>query len=275
MESKAFDGFVFEMGEGGIATIRFNRPDRLNPNDPWMDHEIIELLFRAQHDDSVRVLVFTGTGRAFCAGDDMSGEWRKKAPQDLPRGKPGPLTTYFGLRTSTQALIRAIRDFDKLTVASINGFAIQTGLSIALACDFRIAAEEARLGRGTIRFALMPDEGGHWLLVQTLGVPRTIDFLLRKRIVSGREAFEMGLVHEVCPLEDLPEHTQALAQELAAGPQAAMRLLKKAVYRAAHLTMTEAMDDIAVRTAITDHHPDAREGVMAFREKRPARYGQD
>lgn len=274
MESKAFDGFVYEKDEGGIATIRFNRPDRLNPTDPWMHREISDVLLNAQHDDSVRVVVFTGTGRAFCAGDDIA-DARGRQETEPPRGKPGAIRTYFSLRTSSQLLVGAIRDFDKLTIASINGYAIQTGLSIALACDFRIAAEEARLGSATLRYALMPDEGGHWLLVQTIGVARTLELLLRKRIVSGREAFELGLVHEVCPLAELPDRTQALAQELAAGPQAAMRLLKKSVYRAADLTLEAAQDDIAVRTAITDHHPDAREGMTAFREKRPARYGRD
>lgn len=274
MESRSFDGFLYEKGEAGIATIRFNRPDLLNPTDPWMDREIADVLLSAQHDDAVRVVVFTGTGRAFCAGDDMTGA-RARKETEPPRGKPGALNTYGSLRTSSQLLIRAIRDFDKLTVASINGFAIQTGLSIALACDFRIAAEEARLGSATLRYALMPDEGGHWLLVQTIGVARTMDFLLRKRIVSGREAFEMGLVHDVCPLAELPARTNALAEELASGPQAAMRLLKKSVYRAAELPLEAAQDDIAVRTAISDHHPDAREGVMAFQEKRPARFGQE
>ena len=138
-----------------------------------------------------------------------------------------------------------------------------------------LSAEEARLGSATLRFAYLPDEGGHWLLTQTIGVPATIDFLLRQRIVDGREAYEMGLVHAVCPLADLPERTATLAREMAEGPQGAMRFLKKAVYRAADQTHGEALDDIGVRTAITDHLADAQEGGRAFVEKRKANFGQD
>jgi 2-(1,2-epoxy-1,2-dihydrophenyl)acetyl-CoA isomerase len=269
MDSRVYDGFVYEKGDDGIATIRFNRPERLNPTDTWMHREVAAALMDAQFDDAVRVVVFTGAGRAFCAGDDMSGMRREDEP---PSGKPGALRTYLSLRNSSQLLVRAIRDFDKVTIASINGFAIQTGLSIALACDFRIAAEEARLGSATLRFALLPDEGGHWLLVQTIGVPKTIDFLLRQRIVSGTEAYEMGLVHQVVPLAELEGATRALAEEMAVGPQAAMRLLKRSVYRAADLPLEAAQDDIGVRTAITDHLPDAREGGKAFRDKRKAEF---
>lgn len=231
------------------------------------------MLLDAQHDDGVSVVVFTGSGRAFCAGDDMSGDRARREPRPS-RARPGSMRTYGALRTSSQFLIRAIQDFDKVTIASINGFAIQTGPSIALACDFRIATEEARPGSATLRYALLPDEGGHWLLVHTVGVPRTLDFLLRKRIVSGQEAYELGLVHEVCPLEKLAKRTRVLAEEFASGPQPAMRFLKKAVYRAALLPLEAAQDDIGVRTAVTDHLPDAQEGLAAFREKRPARWGE-
>jgi 2-(1,2-epoxy-1,2-dihydrophenyl)acetyl-CoA isomerase len=272
MDSKTFDGFVWEKGADGIATIRFNRPEALNPTDPWLHREVADVLLHANLDDEVKVVVFTGTGRAFVAGDDLRGLRRESEP---PEGKRGALRTYASLRNSSQLLIRAIRDFDKVTIASINGFAIQTGLSIALACDFRIAAEEARLGSATLRFAYLPDEGGHWLLAQTIGVPATIDFLLRQRIVDGREAYEMGLVHAVCPLADLPERTANLAREMAEGPQGAMRFLKKAVYRAADQTLAEALDDIGVRTAITDHLADAKEGGRAFVEKRKANFGQE
>jgi 2-(1,2-epoxy-1,2-dihydrophenyl)acetyl-CoA isomerase len=168
----------------------------------------------------------------------------------------------------------AIRNLDKLSIAAINGIAIQTGLSLALACDFRIASREARLGSATLRFALLPDEGGQYLLVQLMGVAKTMDFLMRKRIVWAKEALELGLVHEIVEPEDLQTRAMALATELANGPQVAMRLLKRTVYNAAELTWAQACDDIAAKTAISDHHPDAREGMTAFREKRDARFNE-
>jgi 2-(1,2-epoxy-1,2-dihydrophenyl)acetyl-CoA isomerase len=228
-------------------------------------------------DDAVRVIVITGSGRAFSAGDDITGrpaggEGARQLVPDMPRGHHNPMGTYAALRTVSQGLNLTVRGLDKPMIAAINGVTIQTGLSLALACDFRIAAASARLGSATLRFGLLPDEGGQFLLVQLIGLPKTIDFLLRNRIVSGEEALALGLVHEVVPDDELMERAMALARELAAGPQAALRMLKRSIYNAAEMPMLQAFDEIAARTAVTDHHPDAREGVAAFREKRKARF---
>lgn len=187
---------------------------------------------------------------------------------DIPRGHENAIGTYEGLRVLSQTVNQAVRKLDKLTIAAINGVAIQTGLSLALSCDFRIASEQARLGSGTLRFGLLPDEGGQYLLVQHLGVAKAMDFLMRNRIVDAAEAERLGLVHQVVPHEQLMQRSLDLARELANGPQVAMRLLKTTIYNAAEMTFAQALDDIAGKTAISDHHPDAREGVAAFRDKR-------
>ena len=272
-----FRGFEVEAHHPGIAVITLNQPERLNGMTQPIKRDLIEVLQQAQMDDAVRVVVVTGSGRAFSAGDDVTGravdygDARALAPE-IPPGHQNPIGTYEGLRVLSQTLNLAVRNLDKLTIAAINGVAIQTGLSLALSCDFRIASTEARLGSGTLRFALMPDEGGQYLLVQLIGVAKTLDFLMRSRIVSGQEAFELGLVHEAVAPGQLMERTMALARELADGPQVAMRLLKRSIYNAAELTFAQALDEIAAKTAISDHHPDAREGIAAFREKRPARF---
>jgi 2-(1,2-epoxy-1,2-dihydrophenyl)acetyl-CoA isomerase len=191
---------------------------------------------------------------------------------DIPPGHHNTIGTYEGLRALSQPLNVAVRNLDKLSIAAINGVAVQTGFSLALACDFRIASSEARMGSATLRFGLLPDEGGQFLLVQLLGVAKTMDFLMRKRIVAAQEAFELGLVHEVVPPEALMARTMAFATELANGPQVAMRLLKRTVYNAAEMTFAHALDDIAAKTMVSDHHPDAREGVAAFRERREPRF---
>lgn len=277
MDTGAFTGFDLEMREPGIAWFRFNTPERLNGMTTAIKRDLIEAVTQAQMDNRVRILVFTGTGRAFCAGDDLKAYrdaelgGRPLVP-DIPPGHDNALGTYNGLRTISQQLNTAIRSLDKLTIAAVNGVAIQTGFSLALSCDFRIAADTARMGSATLRFGLLPDEGGQYLLVQTLGVAKTLDFLMRKRIVSADEALELGLVHEVVPAAELEQAAMAWATELADGPQVSMRLLKRSVYNAAELTWSQALDEIAAKTAISDHHPDAREGVAAFREKRDPRF---
>lgn len=263
-------GFDVELRDPGIELITFNEPDRLNGMTQGLKRDLLETIQQAQMDDSVRVLVFTGTGRAFCAGDDLAGGYQSAEPAltpPLPGGHGSPIDTYDALRVISQSVNVAIRSLDKLTVAAINGYAIQTGLSLALACDFRIASSEARLGSATLRFGLLPDEGGQYLLVQLLGVSRAMDFLMRRRIVGAAEALQLGLVHEVVEPVELVDRALDLARELAEGPQVAMRLLKRSIYAAAELPMAQALEDIALRTAISDHHPDAREGARAFREK--------
>jgi len=277
METGNFRGFEVALHDPGIALVTFNQPERLNGMTQGMKRDLVEILTEAQLDDGVRVVVITGSGKAFSAGDDISGrslggDGATALVPDIGRGHSDPIGTYSALRSISQRLNTAVRDLDKLTIAAVNGFAIQTGLSLALSCDFRIASTEARLGSGTLRFGLMPDEGGQYLLVQLLGVAKAMDFLMRNRIVSGQEAFDLGLVHEVVPPEQLLDRTMDLARELAEGPQVAMRMLKRSIYVAAETSFAHALDDIAARTAVTDHHPDAREGMAAFREKRKARF---
>jgi 2-(1,2-epoxy-1,2-dihydrophenyl)acetyl-CoA isomerase len=273
-----FTGFEVELQEPGIAVFTLNEPDRLNGTTQPMKRDLVEALLQAQMDDAVRIVVITGSGRAFCAGDDMSGRPRdgegERLMAPIPPGHGNPIGTYEGLRHLSQPLNSAVRSLDKLSIAAINGIAIQTGLSLALACDFRIAATSARLGSATLRFGLLPDEGGQYLLVQHLGVARALDFLMRKRIVGAPEALALGLVHEVVPDEQLLARALELARELADGPQVAMRLLKRSVYAAAELTFEQSLDEIAAKTALSDHHPDVREGVAAFREKRKPHFNR-
>ena len=272
-----YQGFNVAEHENGVRLVTFDRAERLNAMTQGFKRDLTEYVTAAQMDDAVRVLVLTGNGRAFCAGDDIGGGdgYRNAAAATVPTiasGHDSPLGTVNGLRVFSQGLNVALRNLDKLTIAAINGPAIQTGLSLALSCDFRIASDRARLGSATLRFGLMPDEGGHALLIQHLGLGRALDFLLRKRIVDGDEALALGLVHEVTTADELLPRALSLAAELAAGPQSALRMLKRAIYVAADATFTNALEDIALRTGITDHHPDVREGMTAFREKRPPKF---
>ncbi len=277
MKTGTMTGYEVSLHDPGIALIRFNRPAQLNGMSTAIKRNLIETLTQAQMDNRVRVLLFTGTGSAFCAGDDLKGymdgvgDANSQVPPIAP-GHDSGIGTYDALRFVSQKLNTTLRELDKLTVVALNGLALQSGFSLALACDFRIAARSARLGSATLRFGLLPDEGGQYLLVQLMGVARTMDFLMRKRIVSAQQAFDLGLVHEVVDDAALEEQAMALASELAQGPQVSMRLLKRSIYTAAEASFAQSLDEIAAKTAITDHHPDAREGVAAFREKRSPRF---
>ena len=273
MRTGSFTGFEVELRDAGVLWIRFNTPERLNGLNQAIKRDLIETILQAQMDNAVRVLVFTGTGRAFCAGDDISGQQKPIGGEPLvppiPPGHDTEIGTYEGLRHLSQTVNLAVRNCDKISIASINGVAVQTGLSLALACDFRICARKARLGSATLRFGLLPDEGGQYLLVQHMGVARTLDFLIHKRIVSADQAYDLGLLHEVVDDDQLENRTTELAAQIADGPQVATRLLKRSVYNAWDLSFEQSLDEIAAKTAVSDHHPDAREGGLAFREKRP------
>lgn len=277
MDTGSFTGFDLELRDRGIAWFQFNTPERLNGMTTAIKRDLIEATTQAQMDNAVRVLVYTGTGRAFCAGDDLKAYKTAQIPgkrlvPEIPGGHDNGIGTYNGLRTISQKVNSTIRSLDKLSIAAINGVAIQTGFSLALACDFRIAAAGARMGSATLRFGLLPDEGGQYLLMQHLGLSGTLDFLMRKKIVTAEEALKMGLISEVVAPQDLPAAAMTMAEEFANGPQVSMRLLKRSIYNAAELNWEQSLDEIAAKTAITDHHADAAEGVKAFHEKRSATF---
>lgn len=271
-----YQGFDVRIEDPGIAVFTFNKPERLNAMGSGTRRDLVELLTMAQLDDEVRIIVFTGTGRGFVAGVNN----KAAEPEDpvlgpaIPSHGHVPVDLYGRLSFHGQELPRTIRRLDKLTIAAVNGFAIQLGLSIVLACDFAVAARSARLGSGTLRMGWQPDEGGHWLLVEHLGVKRTMDFLMHKKIVEAAEAERLGLINEVVDDADLMGRAMELATELANGPQVAMRLLKKAVYNAERLTFDQAGDDIASKTAISDFHLDAREGSAAFFAREEATFNK-
>ena len=190
MKTGAFTGFDLTIRDKGIAWFQFNTPERLNGMTTAIKRDLIEAVTQAQMDNDVRVLVFTGTGRAFSAGDDLkaykSAELGGSPLVDpIPPGHENPLSTYDGLRTISQQLNTTVRNIDKLTICAINGVAIQTGFSLALSCDFRIASDNARMGSATLRFGLLPDEGGQYLLVRLLGVAKAMEFMMRKKIVTS------------------------------------------------------------------------------------------
>lgn len=272
-----YQGFDIELRDPGIALLTFNQPERLNAMSWGTKRDLCEVIELAQFDDDVRVVVLTGSGKGFVAGVDNKRSGPPEPPTltwAVPSHRKAPISLYERLHYFAQDPVRAIRKLDKLTIAAVNGYAIQLGLTITMACDFAVAARSAKLGSATLRMGWQPDEGGHWLLVEHLGVKRALDFVMRKRIVDAEEACQLGLVTEVVDDDVLLDRALELATELAEGPQVAMRLLKKAIYNAAHLTFDQAGDDIATKTAISDFHLDAKEGSKAFYAKQAAAFNK-
>ena len=276
MRTGEFTGFNVALKNPGIAWIQFNTPDRINGLTHRIKRDLVETINQAQMDNAVRVLVFTGSGRAFCAGDDISGQSQHISGEPLmppiPAGHDNEIGTYEGLRHLSQTLNLALRNCDKIAIAAVNGIAIQTGMTLALACDFRVASVSAKLGSATLRFGLLPDEGGQYLCVQLMGVAKSMDFFINKRILSAEQALELGLLHEVVADHELESRVMEMATDIANGPQVAQRLLKRSIYNAADMIFEQSLDEIAAKTAISDHHPDAKEGALAFREKREPKF---
>ena len=276
MRTGEFTGFSVTLRNPGIAWIQFNTPERLNGLTHRIKRDLVETINQAQMDNAVRVMVFTGSGRAFCAGDDISGQEKPISGEPLmppiPAGHDNEIGTYEGLRHLSQTLNLALRNCDKIAIAAVNGIAIQTGMTLALACDFRVAAASAKLGSATLRFGLLPDEGGQYLCVQLMGVAKSMDFFINKRILSADQALELGLLHEVVDDHELESRAMEMATDIANGPQVAQRLLKRSIYNAADMIFEQSLDEIAAKTAISDHHPDAKEGGLAFREKREPKF---
>ena len=276
MRTGEFTGFSVTLRNPGIAWIQFNTPERLNGLTHRIKRDLVETINQAQMDNAVRVMVFTGSGRAFCAGDDISGQKKPISGEPLmppiPAGHDNEIGTYEGLRHLSQTLNLALRNCDKIAIAAVNGIAIQTGMTLALACDFRVAAASAKLGSATLRFGLLPDEGGQYLCVQLMGVAKSMDFFINKRILSADQALELGLLHEVVDDHELESRAMEMATDIANGPQVAQRLLKRSIYNAADMIFEQSLDEIAAKTAISDHHPDAKEGGLAFREKREPKF---
>src|SRR5258705_3670871 len=192
--------------ENRVATITLNRPTKLNAYSEVMVHEIIAALADARDDEEVRAVIITGAGRGFCSGGDISRDFQYPS-----RYRGHRMEAMLEMRENMHQLVTLLRRFDKPTIAAINGAAVAGGLTLALACDFRIAAESARLGDTSLKFALIPDEGGAYFFPRFLPMDRALKMSLLSEIYPARQALELGLVTEVVPDAELMTAARALA----------------------------------------------------------------
>jgi 2-(1,2-epoxy-1,2-dihydrophenyl)acetyl-CoA isomerase len=248
--------------EGSVLTIILNRPDVLNALTSSVHQGIFAALEDAR-DPSVRAVVITGAGRGFCVG------------QDLQEFSDGAADVADNLRRNYHRNVLSIRALEKPVIAAVNGAAAGAGLSLALACDVRIASEAASFVPAFIKIGLVPDSGGTWLARRLLGTSRAFEWLTTGRRLSAEEARAWGLVSEVVPAEQFAERAQEVAQLFAAMPTRAVWHTKRLLDAAETTTFADQLELEAVTQAELTRTADFREGVAAFLEKRDAAFTGD
>jgi 2-(1,2-epoxy-1,2-dihydrophenyl)acetyl-CoA isomerase len=252
---------------GAIATVTMNRPEKLNAYSETMVHEILGALSDVRDDDAIRAVILTGAGRGFCSGGDISRDFQYPA-----RYRGHRMESMLEMRENMHALIRFLYRFDKPVIAALNGAAVAGGLTLALACDFRIAAESAKLGDTSLKFALIPDEGGAYFFPRAMGMDRALKMSLLSEVYPARQAMELGLVTEVVADAELMTRARAVAQQLADGPPIAIRLTKRMMYKQRTMELDNALEDAAMATLVSNYTDDVKEGTAAFHEKRKPRF---
>jgi len=250
--------------EGGVLTATLNRPEKLNAFNPEMHAGLRAALERALEDDAVRAVLLTGTGRAFCAGQDLSE--RDTAPG------AAPIDLSVSLGAHYNPLVRRMRALPKPIVAAVNGVAAGAGANIALACDIVLAARSASFVQAFAKLGLVPDSGGTWFLPRLVGTARAMGLALLGERLSAEDAERWGLIWKAVDDEDLGAEAADLGRALAAGATKGYGLLKKALYASASNTLDAQLDlerDLQREAGLSE---DYREGVVAFKEKRAPRF---
>lgn len=245
--------------QGGALTLTLNRPERLNALTAGLLADLTRALAEADRDPGVRVIVLTGAGRGFCAGQDVT---------------PGQPMGDYGehLRHTFNPLVTAMNALEKPLIAAVNGPVAGAGVSLALHADLRLFSENASLSMAFSSIALIPDAGSSWVLPRLLGPGRAFELAALSEKIGAAQAQALGLCERVLPGEDFAQEVQAYAERLADRPAHALRLTKRALREGAGLTLPQALELEAELQAEAGRHPEHAEGMAAFAERRPANF---
>jgi len=254
----SFETVGYDLADNGVLTLTLNRPEALNAFNRTMKDELLAAFKEAARDPAVRVVVLTGAGRAFCAGQDLKEPRSDDAP-DLGAE----------LRARYNPLILAMRRLDKPIIGQINGVAAGAGCSIALACDVRVAAESATFIQSFARVGLAPDSGSSWFLPRLIGLAHAADMILSAEPVDAHTAQRIGLVNRTVPAGRLADEARAMAARLALSSPVALALGKRALNYSLEHDLTSSLEHEAQLQAIAGRSDDHQEGVAAFADKRP------
>ena len=247
---------------GTVSTLTLNRPEARNALDLVMRRELLAALDDVEADPETRVLVLTGAGGHFCSGGDVKSMRERRHTAAEGRARVEALNR----------LVLRLVDFPRPTIAMVDGFAVGAGCNLALCCDLVVASDRARFGEVFRQVGLVPDGGGTWLLSRVVGLARAKELIFTADVIDATEAARIGLVNRVVPPSELDAATRALAERIASGPPAILRLAKHLVNRGATSDLAAALDleAFAQGEAITSE--DHQEGVRAYFEKRPPRF---
>lgn len=259
---------LLETIEGGIATLTMNRPEARNALSADMFEGLAEALPRLANDPAVRLVVLTGAGAAFCSGGDVKGFARRAAGE-------ASTTTFDHKVTDLRARMevsRWLHEMPKPTLAVIPGPAAGAGLSLALACDLRIAAEDAKLTTAFSKIGLSGDFGGSYFLNHLVGAAKAREMYFTAQVISGAEAQRIGLVNRAVPAAQLPEATRAWAAELAVLPTIAVGYMKRNLNTGLRGSLSDVLDAEAIHMIRTFETADHKAAAAAFVDKRSPRF---
>lgn len=244
-----------------VTTITLNRPDKLNAFSGTMREELLSALREAENDSRCRAVILTGAGRAFCAGGDveyMAGLQKK-----------GDVAAFRKLLDAGRDIVVQVATMPKPVVAMVNGVAAGAGCNLALACDYRIASEHAKLGETFVKIGIHPDWGGTWFLPRLVGRSAAFELLASGRIVNADEALRLGMVDRVVPADALLAETETFTRALASAPPVAIAGIKRAL-------TASGQNDLRSQVELESEHQvrcflsgDAGEGMAAYFDKRP------
>src|SRR3984957_3793286 len=251
-----------------VLYLTLNRPDKLNAMSPEMMNGLTAELQKASHDPKVGAVVLTGAGRGFCSGGDITA---MRARNEATGPAPTLEDRVANLRHGEEAS-RMLHEMPKVTIGAINGPAAGAGLSIALACDIRIASDTARFGTAFARVGFSGDFGGTYLLTQLVGTAKARELYFTAEVLGAEEALKLGMVNRVVPAANLIEEASAFAKRIASGPTVAFSYMKAHLNLALKSDLRTILDRESYGQTLTGLTEDHKEAVKAFLEKREAKF---
>jgi 2-(1,2-epoxy-1,2-dihydrophenyl)acetyl-CoA isomerase len=262
--SPSSQNVVIEQRKDAVVTLTLNRPDRLNALNVEMGRALVHAILRAGDDKSVRAVVITGAGRGFCAGGDL------QFLRDL-RNR-GAVSELEKLLVSGKEICLAIANMTKPVLAAVNGPAAGGGMNLALACDMRIASDQARFAESFANIGLYPDFGGTFFLPRIVGLALAAELFYTAETLSAEDALRLGIVNRVYPQEKFAAEVAKIANELAAGPPLALRDVKRALVGDDRRALEERLDEEIRLQIHCFESEDCLEGLNAFLEKRKPKF---
>lgn len=246
-----------------IATLILNRPARLNSFNQAMHEELATKFHQVSQDPHIRVIVITGHGRGFCAGQDLAETSQNGL---IPLPLEGSLERFYN------PLIQSIRQANKPVITAVNGVAAGAGANLALACDMVIASHSAHFIQSFCNIGLIPDAGGTWMLPRLVGYAKAMGLTLLGEPIDAKQAEQMGMIWQAIPDAEFNQSVQQLASKIAQRPTQALGFTKQALYRSSEHNLTQQLELERNLQYFALHSHDFKEGVNAFQEKRPAMF---